>query len=67
MNGPNFLLWQRKKTQKVKQPVRRLCNKCYIGVEIGKSHKCKVSTLDAVENLEQSIPDEVKAKLATST
>ena len=44
--------------------MRRLCNKCYIGVEIGKSHKCKVSTLDAVENLEQSIPDEVKAKLA---
>ena len=64
MNGPNFLLWQRKKKKKVKQPVRRLCNKCYIGVEIGKSHKCKVSTLDAVENLEQSIPDEVKAKLA---
>ena len=64
LSGPAFLLWQKSKKGKGKQPLRRLCTQCFIGVEIGKSHTCSASTLVAVENLVESLPEDVRAKLA---
>jgi hypothetical protein len=66
LSGPAYLHWQRKTKGREKPKVSRLCTRCYQGVLHGQSHSCSVSTLEAVENLTLSLPEEIRAKLAHS-
>ena len=42
-----------------------MCSSCYTMVMEGRSHKCSVSTAEAVSNLSLTLPEDIRAKLAT--
>lgn len=46
--------------------VTRMCPSCFQGVVDNKSHVCKVSTKEAVQNLVEALPDELAAKVVHS-
>ena len=64
MNGPAFKVWAKKVKGKEKPIIERLCQKCYMGIRKGGHHVCTVSNAEAVRNLADSLPKDVKEKLA---
>ena len=62
-----FSVWQREVTGRTRQPIIRMCQSCFQGVQEGKHHTCSGSTLAAVQNLAASLPKDVREKLAVET
>ena len=67
MNGQAFQDWKKEVTGKTREPVIRMCQSCFQGVQEGKSHTCSASMLECVRNLAASLPKEVKEKLVVET
>ena len=63
LSGPAFKTWQREVKGKVRLKVSRMCSSCYTMVMEGRSHKCSVSTAEAVSNLSLTLPEDIRAKL----
>ena len=57
LSGPAFKTWQREVKGKVREKVSRMCSSCYTMVMEGRSHKCSVSTAEAVSNLSLTLPE----------
>ena len=64
LNGNDFQQWQREMKGKVKPEITRLCTSCFRGLVKGQKHSCSAHTLEAVQNLTMTLPEEVRAKLA---
>ena len=63
LNFIEFKKWQKEVTGKTREPVVRMCQSCFLGIQEGKSHKCSASTLESVRNLAASLPKDIREKL----
>lgn len=67
MNGPQFLLWKQdmKRSMKDKPSITMMCQSCGRGIPATqKSHTCTSSDLQTVNSMLETIPIQLKPKLA---
>ena len=65
LSGPAFTTWKRNLIKEHRPPITYLCTKCGQGVPAAQvSHTCSVSDLDRVQGMLESIPPEIKGRLA---
>ena len=64
MSGLKFLQWKQEKKGKKKEQVVRLCDQCFVGVTKDVEHTCSSTTQEVVNNLVDSLPDQIRNKVA---
>ena len=68
LSGLKFLQWQQEKKgkSKKKEQIVRLCDKCFTGVVKDSEHTCSSTTQEAVGNLVEALPEQIRSKVAHS-